>query len=412
MEEATTTAFRDEPGFDEPDGASPAGDGGEVGRWVPSPAPFVFKLEKLDTIELDTEPQWLISGLMPSSGLHVLYGAPGTGKSFVALHAALHVAIGRTWAGRRVRQGGVVYVASEGGRNFRKRVVAARRSLQVPDGAPFALITQAPNLSGKDHQTEALIRDIKVQSRRLGFEPKLIILDTLSRSITDLRESDAQDIMKFVEHAQEIAEAFDALVLPIHHCGKDETKGMRGSSALHGAADAEWLVSRDLEAGVRHVSVEKMKDGPDKLKARYELEDVTLGKDDDGEPIVTCVAKVYDVEVDAPASDAPRAGTQEDRVLTALRVLADLEGCEAADPKGGSGKAVPLARLKGVLASSGALAVASGKTGDVALSRALASLQKRGAISRDAQRVVLFKKEDASSGEEGTEVTPMEQATS
>ena len=46
-----------------------------------------FRLRPLADIELDTSAQWLIEGLMPAEGLHVLYGAPGTGKSFLALSA-------------------------------------------------------------------------------------------------------------------------------------------------------------------------------------------------------------------------------------------------------------------------------------------------------------------------------------
>ncbi len=317
----------------------------------PGLAPVVFKLEPLRSIGLDRRPQWLIPGLMPSSGLHVLYGAPGSGKSFVGLHAALHVACGRRWAGREVRKGAVVYIAAEGGLNFRKRVLAAKTALDIPDTAPFALITQAPNLGGKGHSTEDLIADIRRQTRILGSTPSLIVLDTLARSITDLRESDAQDIMEFVTNAARISNAFDdALVMPIHHTGKDESKGMRGSSALHGAADAEWLVTRDFATGARHLSVEKMKDGPDGARIRFALRDHALGVDLAGAAMGTCVAEVFDAEA-APKVARQKSGpSQTDAVLFTLRALVAAEGKPAPEgsqvPEGR--KVIPRDRLRKV----------------------------------------------------------------
>lgn len=367
----------------------------EAEAWTSVRPPVGFDMEPLAEIALDLTPQWLIEGLMPSHGLHVLYGAPGTGKSFVALHAALHVATGRRWAGREVRRGGVVYVASEGGRNFRKRVVAARKALGIPLDAQFALITRAPHLGAKGDHTDELIGDIRSECRRLGFDsPRLVVLDTLSRSITDLQESSAQDIMVFVEHAQRIADGLGALVMPVHHCGKDESRGMRGSSALHGAVDAEWMVARDAETGVRHLSVEKMKDGPDRLRGGYDLEDVVVGTDLAGHPIATCVAKVYDV-VAVEATAETRPGPQDDRFLAALRVLAELEGIETTAP-GPAGKAVALTRLRAVLATSGALAASSEKAAATAFTRALAALARKGVIAVAGERVLLLAKEAAS----------------
>ena len=351
-----------------------------------------FWLEPLADITLDKSPQWLITDLMPASGLHVLYGAPGTGKSFLALSAALHVASGQTWGGNTVRQGGVVYVASEGGRNFRKRVVAARIALNIQDDVPFALITTAPNLGSKS-ETDDLIHQIKVQTQALGWKPKLIVVDTLSRSIEDLNESSSQDVMRFVKHAEKIVLAFDALVMPVHHCGKDETKGMRGSSALHGSADAEWMVSLHAETGARQLTVEKMKDGPDKGRLRYDLVDVPLGKDEAGAPIVTCCAKLLDRPDDVASKPqvSERGLTHEATVLTALRVLATLEGKDGslgADRR--TGRILMKARLKDVLVSTGVFSTMTSGAVTKAFKRAWDALEKKAIVDQDEEVVCLL----------------------
>ena len=364
---------------DEAGGAPTPGDRPATGRREQ------FELMPLEDIELDTRAQWLIEGLMPSTGLHVLYGAPGTGKSFLALNVALHVAAGLPWAGCRTRAGGVVYVAAEGGSNFRNRVVAAKRDLGLSD-VPFWLVTKAPRLGGPGFKSE--VDELVAAIRRQKASPKLIILDTLSRSVEELNESSSQDVMTFVRDAEELSAAFGALVMPIHHTGKDESKGMRGSSALHGSADAEWAVSRRTDGKGCTLSVEKMKDGPDKGRVSYELRDFDLGRDDEGSRIGTCVARVYAEAPEEASSPAPRAAgaTQDDIVLALAKLLIAIEG--RGDERGGS-KATTRSRLLECIATAGVFPTADAKYRSKILRRALDSLAAKGAVTLDDDRVAL-----------------------
>src|SRR4051794_39667006 len=66
-----------------------------------------------DDITLDLSGGGLIDGLLPKTGLTVLYGESGAGKTFVTLDLACHIAAGRPWRGMAVEQGVVVYVAAE-----------------------------------------------------------------------------------------------------------------------------------------------------------------------------------------------------------------------------------------------------------------------------------------------------------
>lgn len=353
-----------------------------------------FLLEPLDEIVLDLDPQWLIGDLMPSTGLHVLYGAPGSGKSFLALDVALHVAAGKAWGGRPVRKGGVVYVASEGGQGFRKRVVAARATLGDAEDVRFALVTTAPNL-GRDGDTAELIEQIRAQTGALGWEPQLIVIDTLSRSVEDMNESSSQDVMRFVSNAELISKAFGCVVMPVHHTGKDESKGMRGSSALHGSADAEWLVSRPEDAGPRQMSVEKMKDGEDKLRLRYDLVKVDLGADLDGQRITTCVAKVVEASDEpGPATREPKSKgrfSQEDLLVTILRLLAVSGGQPT--PEGsplGKGKVVPRGTFEEAVASTEMFAALSPAALRTSTKRAFDALIEKGELAKDAKNLCVL----------------------
>lgn len=58
-----------------------------------------------DEIEINLDAGGVVDGLMPRSGLTVLYGESGSGKTFNALDLACHVAAGLPWRGLDVEQG-------------------------------------------------------------------------------------------------------------------------------------------------------------------------------------------------------------------------------------------------------------------------------------------------------------------
>ena len=203
----------------------------------------------------------------------------------MALDAALHIAAGRSWAGRKVRQGGVVYVASEAGRGTRKRIVAALRHHEMVSSLPFALLTVAPDLGQRDSDADVLANDILAQIPD-SFDPKLIVLDTLARSMVGSDESGSAGMGLFVENAGRLGRTLGAAVLAVHHMGKDRLRGMRGSSALLGAIDALWEIDPEDPGTVR---IAKMKDDADNLAVPFSLTRVVVDDDADGDPITTCI---------------------------------------------------------------------------------------------------------------------------
>ena len=64
-------------------------------------------------IELEPRKLWLVHDYLGAGELSCIFGPPGSGKSVLAGDLAAHVAAGRFWFGRRVQQGGVLYVAIE-----------------------------------------------------------------------------------------------------------------------------------------------------------------------------------------------------------------------------------------------------------------------------------------------------------
>jgi RecA-family ATPase len=80
-----------------------------------------------DIKPLDGDDDYCVKGVLPRSGLAVVWGPPKQGKSFWTFDMLMHVALGWKYRGHRVRQGPVIYVCLEGAPGFRKRIEAFRR---------------------------------------------------------------------------------------------------------------------------------------------------------------------------------------------------------------------------------------------------------------------------------------------
>jgi hypothetical protein len=219
---------------------------------------YRFKIIDYDDIEVDDEPPYLVHGLVPLTGLVVIWGTPKCFKTFWALTLAQHVPLGWKFYGREVQQGASLYLAFEGLKGLKQRVRAFR--IRNPDAAghraPFKLI----ELSGVN-LVMAHKRLIEEVAEHLGaVKPRVIVLDTLNKGILPGSENKDVDMGAYIAAAEALRIRFDCVVIIIHHCGHD-TSRPRGHTSLTGAVDAQLAVVRDgLNTTLR---VEFMKDGPD-----------------------------------------------------------------------------------------------------------------------------------------------------
>lgn len=73
----------------------------------------LFKLLSVQDVMNRPPPAWLVENVLQSDSHAMIYGAPGSYKTFAALDLACHIAIGAEWHGRKTKQGPVIYVATE-----------------------------------------------------------------------------------------------------------------------------------------------------------------------------------------------------------------------------------------------------------------------------------------------------------
>ena len=145
----------------------------------------------------------------------------------------------------------------------------------------------------------------------------MVVLDTLSRAIPGSDENDSKTMGLIVSAAKLLQELIGGLVLLIHHTGKDSSKGMRGHSSLYAALDCAIEVKR--HGNQREWIVSKSKDGEDGASHTFKLEAVTLGIDDDGDPITSCVV-VENPSEQATGKKKPVLGKNQTIALNALKL--------------------------------------------------------------------------------------------
>lgn len=257
----------------------------------------------------------LVKGLLDQGALSVVYGDSNVGKSFVVLDMALHIAMGAPYAGMRTTRLGVVYIAAEGGGGIRKRAAALLRRYPDATSAPFHLLMAPVDLfrPGADGDTGALIEAVRAVSAATPVG--LIVVDTVARALAGGDENSPVDMGSFVRNLDKIRTATSAHVMGVHHTGKDAARGARGHSSLRAALDTE------IEIGQGSIDVTKQRDLDKAWSTKFELVEVLLGQDADGDPVTSCTVRLV------AAAAAPSA--REGEILAAMRAI----GGEAGAPE-------------------------------------------------------------------------------
>ncbi|TDY25758.1 AAA domain-containing protein [Paraburkholderia sp. BL6665CI2N2] len=249
----------------------------------------------------------LIKGVIPDAEFGIIYGSSGAGKSFAAIDLGYHLAQGRPWRGRKVKQRDVFYIAAEGAHGVRRRAKAYALHHGVDALTPFYTRERPINM----HAKNGWVRAAEDINELAAGEPGVIFIDTLSRSIPGVEENSAKDMSQVIENCQMLGRATGCMVIVIAHAGKDKDQGVRGSSTLRAAADFELAVTRHLETQWRCLKLTKSKDDVDGVEFGFTLTSVEVGVDEDGDTVCSAVAVPSDdkpVVVNKPQSkDAARA---------------------------------------------------------------------------------------------------------
>lgn len=254
----------------------------EQGKAVVQPASTQAYAENFDeyiysgeAIQNIPPTEWLLRGRLVKRGLAALYAPAGVGKSFVAVEAALCAALGEQfWHEYFPKDCRVLYFASERVDVIGDRVKASckKRGVKIP--ANLFIVGRPRPLQAEGHSQ--IILDICAK-----FKPHFIIFDTFAKMTLGANENDSAEAGLIVENFAQFVEAAGTQAggLIVHHAGKDNTKGLRGSTALIGALDAVWKLEKK-EKGLT-LSIEKLNAGDTPLPANFRIVNETMPDPED-----------------------------------------------------------------------------------------------------------------------------------
>jgi len=225
--------------------------------------------------------RWIIKGWMPDSGVSMVYGESGSGKTFITLDMACHIASGLQWHGHKTKHGLVVYMAGEGNYGLRQRVTAWCKAHGVQNLDNLLISNKAIDIDSPAAAAQIInaVREVTQE------DAVAIFIDTVNNHMSG-DENSAKDTRNMLNACNIVARAMNSSVCLNHHTGHaaESKQRARGSSAWKASLDASLLVSKNNDS--IEISCTKMKDAEPPEPFFGRLDSVPLGWiDEDGEEI-------------------------------------------------------------------------------------------------------------------------------
>lgn len=293
-----------------------------------SPQPYAgLDVVMLGDVALNLNRPYVVKGLIGAQELAVFYGESGCGKTFLAGHVAFCVSTGRECLGRRTQQGLVVYLAAEAPGSFMNRIVAIKKEYAV-EQAPLAVIRNSLNFvqrgehggaPGIGEDVRDVIKACVELAQRYHLPIVLVIIDTVSSVMSGENENAPDGMGAFIAAMRAIRNNVGCAVLGVHHAGKNEAAGARGHSSLKAAVDAEIHIVHEGEQ--RQARITKLRDGEIGGSFAFELDQVVLGVDQEGDLVTTCLVRA--AEASASAGPSAKLSGQETQAFASLAMLAN-----------------------------------------------------------------------------------------
>lgn len=304
--------------------------------------------------------EWHVDDFIGVKDIAMLFGAPGSGKTFVILDLIFSAILGLLFAGKFSikRPLRVAYAAGEGIGGLRSRFAAAANHYQAyqnPLIQNLSIFLDAPQLFS-DKLDTSILQFVKDWQDRQAGELDILVIDTLHSAIWGADENAAKDIGVVLQAVKYARDQLGCTVLLIHHSNK--TGAYRGSSALHGSMDSMIETKYDADLGEGVMECFKQKDAEHFRKIPFKL----VGESVSGSAFVEWGDYItFDQEQKRPAAERAKAAIldllKQSEGLNQTQIVKSLDK-EALD----IGRNAILSALT-ELESEGAVMVATGARG-------------------------------------------------
>jgi putative DNA primase/helicase len=224
---------------------------------------------------------WLWDGWLAVGKLHILAGAPGTGKTTVALALAATISCGGRWPdGTKADQGHVLIWSSE---DDPKDTLVPRLATM---GAHLTRVhfIQTANDGDRTRSFDPAtdIGQLRTAIRQLGISPKLLIVDPIVSAVAGDSHK-GSETRRSLQPLVDLGAAEGCAVLGISHfskgtAGRDVVERVTGSLAFGALARLVYAAAKmpDDRGGSRFIARAKSNLGPDGGGFGYELQQQAL----------------------------------------------------------------------------------------------------------------------------------------
>ena len=224
------------------------------------------------------EPQpinWLIKDRLEAGSLSLIFGEPGSMKTFIKLDEGLCISSGKNWHGHKITKGAVFYIAGEGLNGLSRRIRAweIHNDISTKD-IPF-FISDRPAQFLDPISADAVVAAVD-EMREIHGDPVLVIIDTLNRNFGPGDENSTKDMTQFIAIIDEkLRTRYSCAVSIIHHSGLSTGDRARGASALKAALDWEYKIQKNTDKTLTMTNT-KCKDFEAPAPMTFRVELVTL----------------------------------------------------------------------------------------------------------------------------------------
>ena len=183
-----------------------------------------------------TEPpavEWLVENLFARGNLYMLYGNPGSGKTWALLDLMVCVAAGEDWLKMPTKQGNVLLIDEESGMvRLHRRMHKILNGHLVRTPLPItAFVNNNANFGETDWTNEL---SLVIQQTNAS----LVVIDALVDVSQGADENDAKKIQPILKNIRMVAQHTNSTIIIIHHTNKNG--GYRGSTSIEGEVDM-WI---------------------------------------------------------------------------------------------------------------------------------------------------------------------------
>lgn len=197
--------------------------------------------------------EWVIDRLFSAGSVSILFGEPGSKKTYALLDAAVCVAHGVKWLDFDTRKSPVLIIDEESGkRRMNRRLGEVLRGHMADGSTPIHYTTL------ERFQLAQLADALAVESAIEESGARFVIIDALADIMPGADENAVKDVQPIFLALRGIAERTQAAIVVVHHANKIGT--YRGSTAIKGAVDLLLVAQSKPDDPLINFSFDKARD--------------------------------------------------------------------------------------------------------------------------------------------------------